>query len=181
MHGTCLKQLSARASSDGISSVSAAHPGHGVSPRSFTPRRHTPAPAANTAPCRICLDRNACRRSSRNSSGLSEEVSAAKSAHAAGRGSRAQCTARSDETTASTNPPAGPKSPQREIFMTPVMRATPPAIPAAHHVAVQAGSMPGRSLLRWNVMLPRPEKRMLLLMHPPRLAVLVIVRTASAA
>ncbi len=72
MHGTCLKQLSAQASNDGITSVSAAHPGHGVSPRSLRPRRQTPAPAAITAPCRICLGWNACRRSSRNSSGLCE-------------------------------------------------------------------------------------------------------------
>ena len=72
MHGTCLKQLPAQASNDGITSVSAAHPGHGVSPRSLRPRRQTPAPAANTAPCRICLDWNACRRSSRNSSGVCE-------------------------------------------------------------------------------------------------------------
>ena len=62
MHGTCLKQLSAQASNDGITSVSAAHPGHGVSPRSLRPRRQTPAPAAITAPGRIGLHWNACCR-----------------------------------------------------------------------------------------------------------------------
>ena len=72
MNGTCLKQLPDQASNDGISSVSAAHPGHGVSPRSLRPGRQTPAPAAISAPCRICLDWNACRRSWRNSSGLCE-------------------------------------------------------------------------------------------------------------
>ena len=65
--------------------------------------------------------------------------------------------------------------------MTPVMRAAHPAIPAPHHVAVQAGSMSGRSLLRWNVVLPRPEKLMLLLMHPQRLPAVVMVRAACAA
>ena len=80
MHGTCLKQLPAQASNDGSTSVNAAHPGHGVSPRSLRPRRQTQAPAAITAPCRICLDWNACRRSSRNSSGLCEQASAVKSA-----------------------------------------------------------------------------------------------------
>ena len=62
MHGTCLKQLPAQASNDGITSVNASHPGHGVSPRSLRPRRQTPAPAAITAPGRISLHWNACCR-----------------------------------------------------------------------------------------------------------------------
>ena len=40
----------------------------------------------------------------------------------------------------STNPVAGPNSPERQRFMTPVIRPAHPAMPAAHHVAVQAGS-----------------------------------------
>ena len=62
MHGTCLKQLPAQASNDGITSVNASHPGHGVSPRSLRPRCQTPAPAAITAPGRIGLHWNACCR-----------------------------------------------------------------------------------------------------------------------
>ena len=71
-NGASLKQLPVQASNDGISSVSAAHPRHGVSPRSLRPGRQTPAPAAISAPCRCCRVWNACRRSWRNSSGLCE-------------------------------------------------------------------------------------------------------------
>ena len=39
MKGACLKQLQAQDSIDGNSCVSTAHPEHGVSPRSFRPRR----------------------------------------------------------------------------------------------------------------------------------------------
>ena len=72
IHGTCQKQLPAEASNDGLTSVSAAHPGHGVSPRSLSPGAQIPALAAIIAPCRLCLDWYACRRSSRKSSGLCE-------------------------------------------------------------------------------------------------------------
>ena len=102
-------------------------------------------------------------------------------AHAAGRGSRGQCPARRSEKTGSRNPVAGPNSPQRVRVMTPAMRAAHPAIPAAHRVAVQAGSMSGRALLRWNEDLPRQEKPMLLQMHPQRLPVAVRVREDCAA
>ena len=61
------------------------------------------------------------------------------------------------------------------------MRAAHAAIPAAHRVAVQAGSMSGRALLRWNEDLPRQEKPMLLQMHPQRLPVAVRVEEDCAA
>ena len=80
LSGACLKQLPAQASNDGISSVSAAHPGHGVSPRSLRPGRQTPAAAPSSAPSRSCRVWKACRRSWRNSSGLCEQSSAPKSA-----------------------------------------------------------------------------------------------------
>ena len=56
MHGTFLKQLPAQASNDGITSVNASHPTHGVSLKSLRPRRQTPAPEPLTVSWRIWLD-----------------------------------------------------------------------------------------------------------------------------
>ena len=70
----------------------------------------------------------------------------------------------------------GPNSPERQGFLAATIRVAHPAIPAAHRVAVQAGST-----LRLTVCLPRPEKLILLLMHPQRVPIVEMTRAACAA